>query len=98
MRPCVCGYDFRQHVLAEPPPFKSYAVIADAEYKKFARAEKKVLLAKNKTEKSKAIAKASQYVGSLAICPECGTLMLDRPDAECYEALTRVQLPGPPSS
>lgn len=80
---CLCG-----QVLALEPRIrnrKSFAVIADATYRRFLGLERKVREATAREERLKAIARSARLVGSLNKCPECARLVLVYPGGEKVE-------------
>lgn len=58
---------------------KSFAVIADATYRRFLGLERKVKEATTREERLKAIARSARMVGSLRKCPACARLVLVHP-------------------
>ena len=80
---CNCGYSFSQGALKRKRGFKSYALINDAHYDAFLRAEMKILKEKRDSgEQMAAIARASLWVGSAMECPQCGRLLVLKPSAD----------------
>ncbi len=83
---CKCGYDFAKEMLAvtrgADPCSKSYAVINDANYRKFLKSELKAYTAESKKKRLKALGKSAQFVGTMHVCPECDRLVLNLPDAD----------------
>jgi len=75
---CDCGFSFSTASRQKPRPYRSYALIDDRQYRKFLRAEMKAVASKS----LKDIARASAYVGSLCICPDCGRVRVRWPDCE----------------
>ncbi|MEK7794936.1 MAG: hypothetical protein AAB353_10415 [Candidatus Hydrogenedentota bacterium] len=82
-------YSFAKGVLKTPRPYKSYAVIADEDYRKFIQSEKRALQAKDERARAKAIAKSAEYIGILYKCPRCKRHVLNRADARTVEFYTR---------
>lgn len=76
---CKCGYRFAVSKPARRRSFQSFAVICDKHYERFLSIESRVLAATNEKEKMRAIAQASELVGSLFVCPECGRLTFRSP-------------------
>ena len=80
---CLCG-----QVLALEPRIrnrKSFAVIADATYRRFLGLERKVQAATTREERLKAIARSARLVGGLRKCPECARLLFVYPGGEKVE-------------
>lgn len=91
---CKCGFSFSTMALKNVSKgtfgYENYAVIDSDDYKKFLKAEVRVLMAKDKCKDAKkgkakekakdkwigAIARSSLYVGSGMVCPECKRLTL----------------------
>lgn len=81
---CECGFDYAKARL-EGREMESYAVIHDADYRRVVRKELAVLEEQDKEKKARLIANASQWVGSLMRCPECGAWMLLAPEKRSKE-------------
>ena len=62
--------------------FQSFVVVSDADYQRFLKAESCVLQAVSQPAKLRAVARSSQLVGSLLECPDCGRLLLTKPDGD----------------
>lgn len=75
---CVCGYCFSTAALEKPKPYRSFAIIDDAKYRYFLRAEVKAYTSRDLGD----IAKASRYVGTLMLCPHCGVATVNWPGHE----------------
>ena len=59
--------------------FESFAVVSDKSYKKFLKAELSISAAVGDVAKLWGIARASQHVGSLFQCPDCGRFLFAKP-------------------
>jgi hypothetical protein len=77
---CKCGYTFSLATPLGRRGFNSFAVVNDRSYSRFFRAEVRVLRASDGPSKARTVASASALVSSLLECPECGRLLLRRPD------------------
>lgn len=77
---CRCGNTFSLAAPLGRRTFNSFAVVNDKVYSRFLRAESRVLLATETASKARAVASASVFVGSLLECPECGRLLLRKPN------------------
>lgn len=77
---CACGYKFAYATPIGRRKFRSFAIVSDKNYQRFLKSELSVLTALNVEAKMRAIAKSSQYVGSLIECPECERVLLTLPD------------------
>lgn len=78
---CKCGYNFTRawleaNEVKQKQPYVSFMLVNDKSYKKFIKSEMKVLQAKNKDDKLKAIAKSATFTGSMCVCPECSRLTI----------------------
>lgn len=90
---CKCGYSFSKAKIEnnEDPGFESYALVNNEKYMTFLRREVKVL-ASSKEDRMRAISNASQYAGSVMVCPECSRVTISWPGKpktehegrECY--------------
>ncbi|MCC6489728.1 MAG: hypothetical protein IT364_19720 [Candidatus Hydrogenedentes bacterium] len=78
MPTCTCGFDYVKARLAGRE-FDSYAVIYDADYRRVLKKELAILSEKDKEKKQRRLATASQWVGGLMHCPECGAWLLLEP-------------------
>ena len=79
---CTCGYDFAQQMLRGSRAIQSFAVVNDRDYQTFLKLEMKVLRKPQGSDaRLRAIARSSEYVGSLNICPKCSRLLLSQPGA-----------------
>ena len=58
---------------------ETYAVIAQRDYMKVMRKEKRILSERNPGKRLALIADASQWVGDLMRCPECGLWFFMKP-------------------
>jgi hypothetical protein len=83
MMRCFCGRVFAME--AKMRERKSFAVIADATYRRFLGLERKVQAATTREERLKAIARSARLVGSLWKCPACARLVFTYPGAEKVE-------------
>ncbi len=81
---CECGFDYAKARL-EGREVESYAVIHDDDYRRVVRKELAILEEQDKEKKARLIAHASQWVGSLMRCPECGACMFLPPGKNCEE-------------
>jgi len=80
---CICGHTFvLKGKLWER---KSFAVIADATYRRFQGLDRKVREATTREESLNAMARSARLVGSLRKCPECARLVFMHPGAEKVE-------------
>lgn len=79
---CECGYSFIRAAIDADKPYESYAVIDDETYKEFLTAE----LAAAHSRRLEDIATASQYVGTMAICPACRTVTINWPGGHVPES------------
>lgn len=80
---CLCGHVFVME--SKLRDRKSFAVIADATYRRFLRLERKIQEATTREERLKAIARSARLVGSLQTCPECARMVLVHPGGEKVE-------------
>ena len=78
---CHCGYDFAKQMLKGSRAFQSFAVVNNRDYQTFLKLETKVLRARGSDAKLGAIARSSEYVGCLHVCPKCSRLLLLQPHA-----------------
>jgi len=75
---CTCGYSFAKAMLRrlkankKGPPFKSYALIHNDDYRRVMKLDAKVLAAKTESTSSK-------YVGTAMTCPKCARLTVLMP-------------------
>ena len=84
---CVCGHVFLlESKLRER---KSFAVIADATYRRFLNLESKVEEATTREERLMATARSACLVGSLRTCPACARLVFVHPGGEKVEYYVR---------
>lgn len=72
---CECGFNYAKARL-EGREVDSYAVIHDADYRRVVKKELANLSEKDKERQGRLLANASQWVGSLTLCPDCGAWML----------------------
>lgn len=79
---CKCGYVFSDVAAIRSRKLKSFAVVSDKSYQRFLKAELGVVQAGSEIAKSRAIARASAFVGSLIECPECGRFLLSPPGGD----------------
>lgn len=91
---CNCGYDFRRASLNalqndKGNPYSSFVLVSDKEYPAFLEAEVEVLRSKADESDPEAyldhlrkISESSTYCGTLAICPECSSLVIHWPGEE----------------
>ena len=79
MPTCACGFNYAKARI-EGREVESYAVIHDADYRRVVKKEHAILSEKDKEKKLRLIATASQWVGSLIHCPDCGAWMLLGPE------------------
>lgn len=84
---CLCGHAFQ--VESKSRECKSFAVIADATYRRFLNLERKVEEATTREERLKAIAQSARLVGSLRTCPACARLAFVHPGGEKVEYYVR---------
>ena len=75
MPTCTCGFDYVKARLAGRK-FDSCAVIHGADYRRVLKKEIAILSESDKQKKVRLIANASQWVGRLMHCPECGAWLL----------------------
>jgi hypothetical protein len=75
---CECGLNFAQAIL-DGREVESYAVIRDEDYQKVIAYESQTRSESDEEVISERIAEASIWVGTLQVCPECGTLSLSKP-------------------
>jgi hypothetical protein len=76
---CTCGYSFSEKLAKGIVDFEEFAFIRRIQYKKFLKAEVKILKQEDKLLRLDSIAHASKYVGSGMICPLCKRLLLVLP-------------------
>lgn len=79
---CKCGFNYSRAFVEKTHKIESFAVTPDKKYKKVSKLDAKY----RKTKKAKYFCKAADMVGSIWICPECGTYVLTMPKAYEYEA------------
>jgi hypothetical protein len=75
---CQCGFDFAE-ARVTGRGLESYAVIRDREYQTVLRKECVILSEKDAQRKMALIGKAAEGIGSLVLCPECGTWLFTQP-------------------
>ena len=80
---CRCGFDFAQAKIHSRPQFESYAVINDRDYLTFIRLESEALGIADEETALGALAKSSEYAGSMLECPKCSTVLLVPPASVC---------------
>lgn len=79
---CHCGYDFARQMRRGGRTDRSFAVIHREDYQTFLKLEAKVLRARRGSDaRLRAVARSSEYVGSLHLCPKCSRLLLLQPGA-----------------
>jgi len=76
---CKCGYSFSSEAVKPDRKFESFAVVRDRDYQAFIKSESQVLASKGGQTKMRAIAHASEFVGSLMECPQCARTLLLKP-------------------
>jgi hypothetical protein len=76
---CECGFNWAKARL-EGRDLESFAVIRDRDYRRVVKKEFAILSEKDKEKKGKLLFNASQWVGSLMHCPECGAWMFLPPE------------------
>ena len=87
---CHCGYDFARQMLRRGCSFQSFAVVNQQDYQTFLKQETKVLRSRRGSDaRLRAIARSSEYVGCLHVCPKCSRVLLLQPGASdgslvCY--------------
>jgi len=83
---CLCGYQFlRDDMTGKKDEVQSFAVIDEAVYQDFLKAEIKA----NETKAVEDEAMVSQYVGTIDKCPECGVIRIAEPEGESPVFYTR---------
>lgn len=82
MPTCPCGFDYVKARL-EGRELDNYAVIHDKDYRRVLKKELAHLTETDQEKKGKRLADASQWVGSLMHCPECGAWMFLPPEKRC---------------
>ena len=91
---CKCGFCFTPEMLsANRREFDSYAVINDKAYQRFVKRELEVVVARNDPDPdahAHAVARASQYVGSIMVCPKCSRLLFLRPGTRSGEFVREI--------
>ena len=78
MATCECGFSFTQAVL-DRRDIESYAVVHDEDYQRVIDDELAIRSEVDEERKLALIAEVSTRVGSLHVCPECGALVLSKP-------------------
>ena len=78
MATCECGFSFAQAVL-DGRDIESYAVVHDEDYQRVIDDELGIRSEADEDRKLALIAEGSTRVGSLHVCPECGALVLSKP-------------------
>ena len=69
---CICGHDFAQQTMQGRHTRQSFAVANRRDYQTFLKLEMKVLQERRGTDdRLRAIARSSEDVGSLYVCPKC---------------------------
>jgi len=81
---CECGFNYPKARL-EGRELETYAVIRDKDYRRVIKKDFAAFSEKDKEKKLRLIANASQWVGSLLHCPECGAWMFLPPEKRCEE-------------
>ena len=76
---CKCGYVFSNMTSIRSRRFRSFAVVNEKDYKRYLRAEIRVLRAASLQAKLRAIARSSELIGSLRECPACGRFLFITP-------------------
>ena len=68
---CLCGFNFARAII-KGRRIESYAAIRNRDYMKVMRKERAILSERNAAKRIDLGADASQWVGNLMRCPECG--------------------------
>lgn len=77
---CRCGFNFaKARLLNGKHAYESFALVNDKDYRRFLRAEMKVLQAPDNASKSAAIARCAKYVGTVMKCPRCSRIGIADP-------------------
>jgi hypothetical protein len=76
---CKCGYVFSNMTPIRSRRFRSFAVVNEKDYKRFLRAEIRVLRAAGLQARLRAIARSCKLIGSLRECPACGRFLFITP-------------------
>ena len=79
MASCECGFNFAQALL-DGRDIESYAVVHDEDYERVIDDELAIRSETDEERKLALIAEGSTRVGSLHVCPECGALVLLKPE------------------
>ena len=74
---CTCGFSFLAS--ENRNSYEGFAFIRDKDYQKLIGADVEVLKRKDRDSKLVVIARASRYVGTAYLCPECSRLTLSLP-------------------
>ena len=75
---CDCGYEFVAMSI-RTRKYRSFGIIDDRDYQRFIKLEVRVAEASQPAGKLRAISKASKYIGSVLVCPDCGRLLVNMP-------------------
>jgi hypothetical protein len=78
MATCECGINFVQAAL-DGREIESYAVVHDEDYQRVIGDELAIRSEADEERRLALIAEVSTRVGSLHVCPECGALILSKP-------------------
>jgi len=88
---CACGHSIALFGHQQKTrKTKSFAVIADRDFKKYLSHEVAAANATTEDERLKSIAKASQFVTSLYECPNCSRLLHVVAEGRGSEKMSRV--------
>ncbi len=78
MATCECGFNFVRAAL-DGREIESYAVVHDEDYQRMIDDELAIRSEADEERKLTLIAEGSTRVGALHVCPECGALVLLKP-------------------
>ncbi len=75
---CQCGFNFAK-AHATGRPIESYAAVRNSDWLKLMHKERRILSEGNPDKRLALIGAASQCVGSLERCPDCGAWLFLKP-------------------